>query len=91
MDVQRTLRKFFPSMKIHEVMLHILYAKQENGLIEPDRSMKMDYSSVINDLIKMGLITRVPGHYKFTELGLEKIKYLREMRGLEEPADINSA
>ena len=77
-------------MKIHEAMLHILYAKQENGLIEPDRSMRMDYSSVISDLIKMGLITRKDGKLKFTELGLEKIKYLREIRGLEEPADINS-
>lgn len=72
-------------MSMHETMLHILYAKQQNGLIEPDKNMVMDYSSVISDLVKMGLIIKVPGHYKFTEKGLEKIKYLRDLRGLEEP------
>jgi hypothetical protein len=72
-------------MKIHETMLHILYAKQnKDGIIEPDRHMNIDYLGVIEDLIKMGLITRDNGNLKFTILGLEKINYLREVRGLTE-------
>ena len=72
-------------MKVHETMLHILYASQKkDGVIEPNNRMNIDYSGVINDLIKMGLIRREKGNLKFTILGLEKIKYLREMRGLAE-------
>lgn len=72
-------------MKVHETMLHILYASQKkDGVIEPNNRMNIDYSGVINDLIKMGLIRREKGNLKFTSLGLEKIKYLREMRGLAE-------
>ena len=72
-------------MKIHETMLHILYAKQnKDGIIEPDRHMNIDYLGVIEDLIKMGLIVRDNGNLKFTILGLEKINYLREVRGLTE-------
>lgn len=64
-------------------MLHILYAKQKNGVIEPDRHMNIDYIGVIEDLIKMGLIVRDNGNLlKFTTLGQEKINYLREVRGL---------
>lgn len=70
-------------MKPHEIMLHILYAKQKDGVIQPDRNMMIDYLGVINDLVKMGLITWNKGNLKFTSLGLEKINYLRDLRGLE--------
>lgn len=46
--------------------------------------MNIDYLGVIEDLIKMGLIVRDNGNLKFTILGLEKINYLREFRGLSE-------
>lgn len=69
-------------MSTHETMLHILYAKQKNSVIEPDRNMMIDYLGVINDLVKMGLIVWDNGNLKFTVLGLEKISYLREVRGL---------
>lgn len=82
-DVQKTLRKFFPAMSTHETILHILYAKQKDGLIEPDRHMMTDYLGVINDLVKMGLITWNKGNLKFTSIGLEKINNLREIRGLD--------
>lgn len=74
-------------MKVHETMMHILYAKQskEDGIIEPDRHMNIDYAGVIEDLIKMGLVKRDNGiNLRFTELGKEKISYLREVRGLTE-------
>jgi hypothetical protein len=71
-------------MSTHETMLHILYAKQKEGIIEPDRTMMIDYLGVINDLVKMGLIKWVDLNLKFTELGKEKINYLREIRGLTE-------
>ena len=75
-------------MSMYETMMHILYAKQDNGgTIETDRNMRMDYSGTINDLINMGIIVRVtvksdPRYLKFTELGLKKINYMREVRGL---------
>jgi hypothetical protein len=50
--------------------------------VEPDRNMMIDYLGVINDLVKMGLIVWNNGNLKFTVLGLEKISYLREIRGL---------
>jgi hypothetical protein len=71
-------------MSTHETMLHILFAKQKGGIIEPDRNMMVDYLGVINDLVKMGLIVWDNGNLKFTVLGLEKISYLREVRGLIE-------
>ena len=71
-------------MSTHETMIHILYSKQKEGLIEPDRNMMTDYLGVINDLVKMGLITWNKGNLKFTEIGLEKITHLREIRGLTE-------
>ena len=71
-------------MSTHETMLHILFAKQKSGIIEPDRNMMTDYIGVINDLVKMGLITWDKGNLRFTEVGLEKINSLREVRGLTE-------
>ena len=45
--------------------------------------MMTDYLGVINDLVKMGLITWDKGNLKFTSIGLEKINNLREIRGLD--------
>jgi predicted transcriptional regulator len=70
-------------MSIHETMMHILYSVQKDGIIEQDNRMKLDYSSIINDLIKKGLVVRVDKNLKFTESGLQKINYLREVRGLK--------
>lgn len=79
-DVQQTIRKLFPSMSINETILHILYSTQKDGVIQADK-LRVDYSSVIDDLIKKGFIIR-DKNLKFTERGLEKINYLRDMRGL---------
>lgn len=86
-DVQKTVRKFFPAMSMYETMMHILYAKQQQqqGIIETDRNMRVDYAGTINDLINMGIIVRLESdsrNLKFTELGLKKINYMREVRGL---------
>lgn len=70
-------------MSTHETMLHILYAKQKSGVVEPDMNMMTDYLGVINDLVDMGLIIWDNGNLRFTVLGLEKINNLREIRGLE--------
>jgi len=70
-------------MSIHETMMHILYSAQKDGVIEQDNRMKLDYSSVISDLVKKGYIIKLGKNLKFTELGLDKINHLREIRGLE--------
>ena len=47
--------------------------------------MRVDYAGTINDLINMGIIVRLESdsrNLKFTELGLKKINYMREVRGL---------
>ena len=71
-------------MSAHEIMLHILFAKNKGSIIEPDINMMTDYLGVINDLVRMGLISWKEGNLIFTNLGLEKINYLREISGLTE-------